>query len=89
MRRDLRPDLEQCIRRRLIARPTRPFACGRWTIGIASGSERHPVIAHRLGHRRGESHEVAGCDGYIAKPLAYKEFLTTIAAELGKRAVVR
>jgi two-component system, cell cycle response regulator DivK len=24
----------------------------------------------------------AGCDGYIAKPLAYKSFLTTIAAHL-------
>ncbi len=24
----------------------------------------------------------AGCDGYIAKPLAYKDFLTTISAQL-------
>jgi len=40
--------------------------------------------------RVGGTHiRAAGCDGYIAKPLAYKEFLTTIAAELGKRAVVR
>jgi len=29
----------------------------------------------------------AGCDGYIAKPLAYREFLTTIAARLQKTAV--
>jgi Response regulators consisting of a CheY-like receiver domain and a winged-helix DNA-binding domain len=28
----------------------------------------------------------AGCDGYIAKPLAYKEFLATISAELSKGA---
>lgn len=26
----------------------------------------------------------AGCDGYIAKPLAYKDFLATIAARLVK-----
>jgi two-component system cell cycle response regulator DivK len=25
----------------------------------------------------------AGCDGYIAKPLAYKDFLAAIAARLG------
>ena len=25
----------------------------------------------------------AGCDGYIAKPFRYKEFLATIAASLG------
>jgi two-component system cell cycle response regulator DivK len=24
----------------------------------------------------------AGCDGYIAKPFAYREFLATIAAQL-------
>jgi two-component system cell cycle response regulator DivK len=29
----------------------------------------------------------AGCDGYIAKPLAYREFLATIAARLPKTAV--
>ncbi|HMG12334.1 MAG TPA: response regulator, partial [Gemmatimonadaceae bacterium] len=26
----------------------------------------------------------AGCDGYIAKPLAYKEFLKTISAQVRK-----
>ena len=29
----------------------------------------------------------AGCDGYIAKPLAYREFLATIAARLQKTTV--
>jgi two-component system, cell cycle response regulator DivK len=28
---------------------------------------------------------VAGCDGYVAKPLRYKEFLATISAQLGAR----
>jgi two-component system cell cycle response regulator DivK len=28
----------------------------------------------------------AGCDGYIAKPLAYKEFLSTIAEYLAEQA---
>ena len=26
----------------------------------------------------------AGCDGYIAKPIAYQEFLATVAASLVK-----
>ena len=26
----------------------------------------------------------AGCDGYIAKPYAYREFLATIAAQLAQ-----
>jgi two-component system cell cycle response regulator DivK len=26
----------------------------------------------------------AGCDGYVAKPLAYREFLATIAATLAR-----
>jgi two-component system cell cycle response regulator DivK len=28
---------------------------------------------------------VAGCDGYVAKPLRYKEFLATISAQLDAR----
>ncbi len=27
----------------------------------------------------------AGCDGYIAKPLSYKDFLETISTQLEKR----
>jgi DNA-binding response OmpR family regulator len=31
----------------------------------------------------------AGCDGYIAKPLAYKQFLATIADHLAKTAALK
>ena len=31
-----------------------------------------------------ERFRAAGCDGYIAKPLAYRDFLVTIAAQLIK-----
>ena len=31
----------------------------------------------------------AGCDGYIAKPIAYKDFLATIAIHLVKADTVK
>jgi len=49
-----------------------------------------PVIALTALAMKGDEARIreAGCDGYIAKPLSYKDFLTTISSELGKRAAV-
>ena len=45
-----------------------------------------PVIALTALAMKGDEDRIraAGCDGYIAKPLAYREFLATIAAHLVK-----
>jgi len=49
-----------------------------------------PVIALTALAMKGDEERIraAGCDGYIAKPLSYKDFLETIAREIDKRADV-
>jgi two-component system, cell cycle response regulator DivK len=45
-----------------------------------------PVIALTALAMKGDEARIraAGCDGYIAKPMAYQEFLDTIAAQLAR-----
>ena len=44
-----------------------------------------PVIALTALAMKGDEERIraAGCDGYIAKPLAYRDFLNVIVAQLG------
>ena len=47
-------------------------------------TQRIPVIALTALAMKGDEERIrsAGCDGYIAKPISYKEFLAAIAIQL-------
>jgi len=57
----------------------------------AANTRDIPVIALTALAMKGDEGRIraAGCDGYISKPLSYKDFLTTIAAQLEKRGVAQ
>ena len=53
----------------------------------AEATRAIPVIALTALAMKGDEERTraAGCDGYIAKPLQYREFLATIATQLAPR----
>jgi two-component system, cell cycle response regulator DivK len=64
-----------------------PGMDGLHATAILKGDEltrRIPIIALTALAMKGDEERIlaAGCDGYVAKPLAYKEFLATVAAQL-------
>jgi len=52
----------------------------------AAATRAIPVVALTALAMKGDEERIraAGCDGYIAKPMRYREFLATIATQLAK-----
>ena len=78
--RDERPDL-------ILMDIQLPGMDGIEAIGLLKQTEAThaiPVIALTALAMKGDEERIraAGCDGYIAKPMRYKEFLTVIATQL-------
>jgi two-component system cell cycle response regulator DivK len=66
-----------------------PGMDGLQATGLLKASEttrKIPVIALTALAMKGDEERIraAGCDGYIAKPMRYQEFLAAIAAQLGQ-----
>jgi two-component system cell cycle response regulator DivK len=66
-----------------------PGMDGLQAIALLKGDEETraiPVIALTALAMKGDEERIraAGCDGYIAKPMRYQEFLDTIAIHLGR-----
>lgn len=55
------------------------------TLKADAATRAIPVIALTALAMKGDEERIraAGCDGYIAKPMRYQEFLATVAAQLG------
>lgn len=67
-----------------------PGIDGLQAIGRLKSDERTkaiPVIALTALAMKGDEERIraAGCDGYIAKPIRYKEFLALVEAHLGEK----
>jgi two-component system cell cycle response regulator DivK len=79
--RDERPDL-------ILMDIQLPGMDGLQAIGVLKSSESTraiPIIALTALAMKGDAERIlaAGCQGYIAKPMRYQEFLSTIATHLG------
>ena len=66
-----------------------PGMDGLQATGVLKGTDatRHiPIIAITALAMKGDEERIraAGCDGYVAKPMVYREFLATIAGQLAR-----
>jgi two-component system cell cycle response regulator DivK len=66
-----------------------PGMDGLQATGLLKGDEATraiPVIALTALAMKGDEERIraAGCDGYIAKPMRYQDFLTTVATQLAQ-----